>query len=200
MIGQDSKRNPRCLSEPVKKSLGEEAMMREDKDLNGKRANTWPTFPLCHQLGLYCFAETVEPCRLCPLNSTPHCRLGPLSELPFCLFLSTCMFGCFPHITAECSVFNEPFSWLVKSPLKLIFIFLSHEWFPSVPNCTLSSIKMWLILNTVLLPKLPLCLRSCLRVKKIGFLADFIYFMYFLLCCIYVIFPLLIKKYQNILI
>lgn len=87
MIGQDSKRNPRCLSEPVKKSLGEKAMMREDKDLNGKRAKTLdlpsPSATSWDFIALQRLSNLADFVLLTP---TPHCRLEPLSELPFCLF------------------------------------------------------------------------------------------------------------------
>lgn len=114
------------------------------------------------------FQGPLKPCTLGPLTSTPHCWLGPWVSLscPSVYSQSTCLFGCFSHISAERSVFNKPFSWSVKSVLKLIFVFLSREWLPGVLKCILLSIKIWLIPNTVLLPKWPLCLHSCLSVKK----------------------------------
>lgn len=132
------------------------------------------------------FQGPLKRCTLGPLTPAPHCWLGPWVSLscPSVYSQSTGLFGCFSHISAERSVFNKTFSRSVKSLLKLIFVFLSREWFPGVLNCILLSIKIWLIPNTVLLPKWPLCLHSCLSVKKIDFLADFIYFTYFLLCSI----------------
>lgn len=40
MIGQDTMRNPWGCSQPVKKVPPKETMIREDKDVNGRRTNT----------------------------------------------------------------------------------------------------------------------------------------------------------------